>query len=78
MSIQLIVYDYFVNIGKNIAESIAVNNNNHLDYMAHINQPNSFLFRSIHCYSTEKIICSLNNKFSNLNKISVKILKSIF
>ena len=49
---------------------------NHLDYMTHIDQPN-FFFRPIHCYSTEKLICSLINKSSNLNTIPVKILKSI-
>ena len=31
--------DYFVVIGRNIAESIGGNNVNHLDYMTHINQP---------------------------------------
>ena len=34
--------DYFVDIRKNIAESIGGNNADHLDYMTHINQPNSF------------------------------------
>ena len=69
--------DYFVDIGKNIAESIRENNANHLDYMTHINQPNSFFFRPIHCYSTEKLICSLKNKSGNLNTVPVKILKAI-
>ena len=32
----------FVDIGKNISESIRGNNNIHLDYIAHINQPNTF------------------------------------
>ena len=36
--------DYFVDIGRYIAESIMANNGNHLDYMTHINQPNSFFF----------------------------------
>ena len=31
--------DYFVDIGKNIAQSIGGNNNNHLDYMTNINHP---------------------------------------
>ena len=31
--------DYFVDIVKNIAQSIGGNNNNHLDYMTNINQP---------------------------------------
>ena len=31
--------DYFVDIGRNITESIGGNNANHLDYMTHINQP---------------------------------------
>ena len=45
--------------------------------MTHINQHNYFFFRPIHCYSTEKLICFLKNKSSNLNTIPVKILKSI-
>ena len=69
--------DYFVDIGRNVAESIGENNANYFDYMTHINQPNSFFFRPIHCYSTEEFICSLKNKSSNLNTIPVKILKSI-
>ena len=68
--------DYFVDIGRNIAESIG-GNENHLDYMTHVNQPNSFFFRKIYCYSTEKLICSLKNKSSNLNTIPAKILESI-
>ena len=36
--------DYFVDIGRNIAESIGGNNANHLDYMTHIN--NLILFSS--------------------------------
>ena len=39
--------DYFVDIGRNIAESIGGNNANHLEYMSHINQPNSLFFRPI-------------------------------
>ena len=31
--------EYFVDIGRNIAESIGGSNANHLDYMTHINQP---------------------------------------
>ena len=68
--------DYFVDIGRNFGESIGGNNVNHLDYMIHINQPNSFFFRPIHCNSTENLICSLKNKSSNLNIIPMKILKS--
>ena len=34
--------DYFVDIGRNIAELIGGNHVNHLDYMTHINQPNFF------------------------------------
>ena len=45
--------------------------------MTHNNQPNSFFFRPIHCYFTEKLICSLKNKSSNLNTVPLKILKSI-
>ena len=67
--------DYFVDIGQNIAELIGGNNNNHFDYMVHINQPNSFFFRLINCYSTEKLICSLKNKSSNLNTFFEKNLK---
>ena len=67
--------DFFVDIERNIIESIGVNNANHLDNMTHINHYNSFLFRPIHCYSTERLICSLKNKSSNLNTVPVKILK---
>ena len=38
--------DYFVDIGRNIAESIGGNNANHLDYMTHINQPNFFFLQT--------------------------------
>ena len=69
--------DYFVDIGRSIAESIGGSTANHLDYMTHINQPNSFFFRPVHCYSTEKLICSLKNMSSNLNTIPVNFLKSI-
>ena len=51
--------DYFVDIGKNIAKSICGNENNHLDYMTHINQ--LILFSSdqfTSCYSIEKLIFS--------------------
>ena len=51
--------DYFVDIGRDIAESFGGNNVNHLDYMTHIYQPNSFLFSPIYFYSTEKLICYL-------------------
>ena len=68
-NIANIFNDYFIDIGRN--------NANHLDYTTHINQPNSFFFRRIHCYSTEKLICSLKNKSSNLNTVPMKILKSI-
>ena len=39
--------DYFVDIGKNIAESIGGNNNNHLDYMVHINQPCNYWQKTV-------------------------------
>ena len=42
--------DYFVDILRNIVESIGGNNADHFDYMTHINQPNSFFFRPVHCY----------------------------
>ena len=69
--------DCFVDIIRNIAESIGGNNANHLDYMTHINQPNYFFFRPINCYSTEKLISYQKNESSNLNTIPMKILKSI-
>ena len=40
------VNDYFVDILNTIAESIGGNNANHLDYMTHINQPNSFFIET--------------------------------
>ena len=74
---QICFNNYFVDIGKNIGKSIRGNNANHLDYMTHINQPNSFFFSPIHCYSTKKLICSLKNKSCNLNATPVKNLKLI-
>ena len=64
--------DNFVDIGKDVAESIGGNNNNHLDYMAHIKYPNSFSFGPINCDSTEIVTCSLKNKYSNLNTTPIK------
>ena len=55
---------YFVDIGKNIAESIGANNN-HLDYMDTFSSKKFIV-------SAEKIICSLKNKSSNLITIPVK------
>ena len=59
-------YYYLVDIEKNIAASIGGNNKNYINFIANINQPNSFFFRPIHCNSIEKIICSLKNKSTNL------------
>ena len=39
--------DYFVEIGKHIAESIGGNNNIHLDYMTHINLPIFFILQQL-------------------------------
>ena len=39
--------DYFLDLGRNIAESIGGNNVNHLNYLTLINQPNSFFSRPI-------------------------------
>ena len=61
--------DHVVDMGRNIS--------NHLDYLTHINQSNSFFFKPIHCNSTKKLICSLKNKSSKLNTILVKILESM-
>ena len=47
--------DYFVDIGRNIAESILGNNVNHHDYITHINQP-IILF-----YSDQFIVIPLKN-----------------
>ena len=55
--------DYFVDIGTNIAESIGGNNNNHLDYMAHINQPNYFPSDQFTVIRLKIIICFSNNYF---------------
>ena len=40
-----ILNDYFIDIGRSIAESIGGNNGNNLDYRTHINQPNYFFLR---------------------------------
>ena len=70
--------DYFVDIGKNIAESIEGNSNNHLDCMGHIST-NLILFSSdqLIVIPLKKIICSLMNKSSDFNTIPVQISKSM-
>ena len=39
--------NYFVDIGKSIDESVGSGTNNHLHYMADVNQPNSFYSSSL-------------------------------
>lgn len=69
--------DFFVDIGKNIAESVGGGLNDHKQYLSHINIPHSFFFKPILPSETSQIINSLKNKSSNLNTIPTKLLKSI-
>ena len=46
--------DYLVDIGRNITESIGGNTVDHLDYMTHINEPNSL-------FSEQFIVIPLKN-----------------
>ena len=69
--------DFFVNIGKNIAESVDSNFNDHKKYLTHIDQPNSFFFKPVTTNEIKDTINSLKNKSGNINSIPTKILKSI-
>ena len=75
--ISNIFNDFFVNIGRDIAESVDSGPDDHRQYLNHINQPNSFFFRPVTPIDISVIIKSLKNKSSNINNFSVKILKSI-
>ena len=46
-----------------------------ITWLTHISLCN-FFFRPIHCFSTEKLICSLKNKSSNRNTTPIKKCKS--
>ena len=69
--------DFFVNVGKDIADSVDSGPDDHLKYLNHINQPNSFFFRPITPNETYAIINTLKNKPSSINNFSIKILKFI-
>ena len=68
--------DYIVYIENNIAESIWGNNESSWLHGSLISAHVIF-FRPIHCFSTEKLICSLKNKSSNRNTTPIKKFKSI-
>ena len=69
--------DFFINVGKNIAESVDSDPGDHLKYLTHLNQPNSFFFRPLIPHEIFDTIKSLKNKPANINTFSTKILKSI-
>ena len=75
--ISNIFNDFFVNIGKNVAESVGSNPHDHKNFLNHINQPQSFFFQPISPANVYNAIKSLKNKPNNINTVSSQILKSI-
>lgn len=69
--------NFFVNIGKNIAESVISGPNEHLKYMDHIQANDSFFFTPTNTHDVQEIIKKLKNKSCGLNSIPVKVLKHI-
>ena len=67
--------EFFVNIGKNIAESLP-DYDNHLNYL-NGNFPNSFYFSPVNSTDIDIVISSLKNKSFGLHTFPIKILKSI-
>ena len=71
------INDFFVNIGRNIAESVGSEPRDHLKFLKHVNQTNSFFFRPVTSHEISNMIKSLKNKSSNINTCPIKILKII-
>ena len=70
--------DFFINIGKNVAESVGSHDaNDHKSYLNHLNQPTSFFFHPVLPSEVNTIIKSLKNKASNINTTPIKIMKII-
>ena len=66
-------HDYFVR--KTIAESIGGNNNNHLDYMAHINQTNFFFFRSLSIGPAPHVFFQITSQKLVWRRYQIKVIK---
>ena len=69
-----IMNNHFCNIGRNIADSIPVNDKNPTEYIA-ANFPNSFFFTAVTQNMVKSIILSLKNKKSDLKSIPIKVIK---
>ena len=69
--------EFFVNIGRDIAESVDSGPDDHKKYLSHINVPNSFFFKPVLPNETCLILNSLKNKPGNINKVPIQVLKSI-
>ena len=69
--------NFFVNIGRKIAESVERNPQDHLQFLNHVNQPQSFFFQPVSPTEVGNIINSLKNKSSDINTMPIKILKTI-
>ena len=69
--------NFFVDVGRNIAESVKSNPNDHLKFLSDVNIPNSFFFQPVSPREIFHTINSLKNKSSSIDEFSTKILKSI-
>ena len=72
-----ILNDYFVKVGKNIADSISTNENDHLKYLSNNNFVNSFYFSPVTAQDITSIILSQKNKSGNINSCSIRIIKKL-
>jgi hypothetical protein len=72
-----ILNNYFVKIGKNIADSINTNEDDHLVYLSNNDFVNSFYFSPVTPQDVTSIIMSLKNKSCNINSCSISIIKKL-
>ena len=64
-------------VGKNIADSISTNENDHLKYLSNNNFVNSFYFSPVTAQDITSIILSQKNKSGNINSCSIRIIKKL-
>jgi hypothetical protein len=69
--------NFFVNIGKNITDSSPTDSTQHLKYMEHVHENNSFFFAPTNACDVLNVINNSKNKSSGLKSFSAKILKCI-
>ena len=71
------INDYFVNVGKKIAEGINANDDDHLKYLTNNNFVQSFFFSPINAQDISSIILSLKNKGAGINSCPINVIKRL-